>query len=326
MKMRKLITASALMFSAAVMYASPAAAVEVSVTLPPPPGFVDGIQTAVMYDDFWSYSNQILRTIQKAQPQYLPVSTYGNFGFATGTGGLDVILYTGAAGADNLGTGPGGTFNFENPTHTPAGGANFVSGWWGQNDQNNDGTPDNVNGPVTVGQVLDYLHAFNPLNSIPVFYMDMNQIGKEASLFFGGEVYLVDTNGNRVHTWALDRTPQAGDGNYDPDAPALAAGEIGPLIGASGYDYGTVNHNLGSGKADFIAYAPTMDLSLFDRDLIFVTHFDMANLTDGYEEIFLTGAIAVTPPPPPVPEPATVVLLGAGLLGLGLYGRRKARK
>ena len=317
MKSKILLSSAALALTLSTAYVAPAAA----IVLPAPTTLIDGITTAIKYDDFWSYSNQVLRTIQDKQPQYLPVATYGDFGFATGTGGLDVILYTGSGTKDrNQGVGPDGPdagnkgdYNFQDPVSAPAGGETSLSGVWGN------GTAA-VNGPVTVGQVLNYLHALNPNNNIPVFYMDMNQVGSAANLFFSGEVNIINPlTGASVHNWAMDNTPQPGDGTYDPASMTVAAHEIGPLIGASGYNYGVVDHNLGSGKADFIAYAPTMDLSLFDPNYLFVTHFEMANLSDGFEEIFLTGNITTAP----VPEPGTMMLLGMGMLGLAVYGKRR---
>jgi len=48
------------------------------------------------------------------------------------------------------------------------------------------------------------------------------------------------------------------------------------------------------------------------------------NLSDITDTEFVYGTSYN--PPPAVPEPGTIVLLGAGLLGLGLYGRKRAKK
>lgn len=337
---------SLLSILAAVLIVAGSALPSSALILPTPGGTIDGVAYSIPYDDFVSYSNQILQSIQKKSPDLLPVDVYGDYSFATGTGGLDVILYTGAGTNDrNQGVGPDGPdagnkgdYNFEDPVGAPTGSqSTAINGFWGQDDQLNDGTITGVNGPVTVGQVEAYLHALNPLNNIPVFYMDMNQTGGEEAgqaFTFVGQVMLIDpaNPSQPMHVWAFDNTPQPSpigigvDGNFDPASTITPVAQIPALVGTSGTDYGPIDHNLGSGSADFIAYAPTMDISLYPDNWLFVTQFNMSNLNDGFEEIFLTGTITVQPPPPPIPEPSTFLLLGAGLLGLGYCGRRRSKK
>lgn len=320
------------------------------IALPDPTQTYDGVYTAQAHDDFWSYSAKMLDLLQDGG--YLPSAYSQDYQFATGSGGLDVILYTGAGGIDNMPVGPGNAFNFEDPTYDLGGGRTYFKGWWGQNDYNNDGIPDGANGPVTVGQVIGYLQAINPDSTIPAFYMDLNQVGGNLDLLFVGAVYLKDPEtGEIVHTWAFDTDPQGDgtvgdndwpgfndDGDYDPDSPGVALG-LYPQLGDSYtvvkgekvYTLYDPNHSKGSGSPDYIAFAPSMDLSKFDPSLLFVTEFrlgtnenlynpfdptykkdDWGQLNDGFEEIFLTAYVS----PPQVPEPGTLLLLGIGLVGL----------
>jgi PEP-CTERM motif len=62
------------------------------------------------------------------------------------------------------------------------------------------------------------------------------------------------------------------------------------------------------------------DLSAFND----VTRIEIFNVTDAFGLVYDDFTFTTGSAPPPVPLPASVLLLGAGLAGLGVFGRRKA--
>ena len=282
------------------------AAAAITASLPPIGSTFDGIPVAYQYDQFYGYSTDLMTQLQTAG--YMDTH-YGSYDFATGTGGLDVLLYTGATGQDNQGVGPGGAYNFEDPVLNSGGSTTDFEGWWGQNDPTNSGTHAGHNGPVTVGQVLDYLHAFDPNNDIPIFYADINQTGKDPTIYVSINAYIADpTTFAPVPgaAWAMDAV---NNGSYDATNPAMVGNFS--VTGTSGTTY-NVDVAKGSGKPDFIFYSPGMDLTAYDPNALFVMNGHIGNLSDGFEEFFLTGGIATQL----VPAPAGYLLLSVGLLAL----------
>lgn len=338
---------------------------------------MNGIPIAFKYDAFWSYSAKVLDTIQGSASQpvggFLPSATYGSFDFTTGTGTIAINLTSGASGATNLNPNGSGV-NFQNPVEAASN--NNVLGWtgsWGGNAQERFSSPvDTPNGKdysepaalnggtSTVGNMLTYLHSLNPLASIPVIYADYNQAGKLDSLFVSARVEIQDAATNAVKaSWNLDRnnngTLDLSDPTYNygqltflGSASACAADPYHPLtnpdgcagVTANGDDYIKLEHNKGSGKPDFLVYAPDMDLNQYLATDLFVVKANVGCLmdatgafvvapldgntlgcnTNGFEEFGIVGALASSK----VPEPSTMVLAGLGLLGLSRMRRNRA--
>ncbi len=112
--------------------------------------------------------------------------------------------------------------------------------------------------------------------------------------------------------------PRACDGSGDPVA------------------FGPENHNLGANEAAYAAFSTVLNalLATCAQRAINTTkcpwdsisiRLDLTDLNNGFEQLFILTGDQVTQIPP-VPVPGTLILLGAGLMGLGASAWRRRQR
>lgn len=299
-------------------------------------GGLGGTYVASYHDEFLSYSIEALETIQKLAPTLLSTQIYGDWSkLVAGSGQLDIGVLIKADG--------GGVLNNTDPfpdaessnTTDPI----YIRTWGGDTGTDTNDPGQDPNDPIlTVEEVVAWLSP----ELIPVFYFDLADPqggpGSGDALYFGGQIYLTDANGVPLVdgngdpvVWALDNTF---DGQYsisdnlEIDASMVLAPQNVPvyipgsgctneLLGA---DWCLITNSRGSGSPEFIAYAPTMDLSPYAEDgNLFWGNFKIAADGGASEEIYLTRRVSTSTE---IPEPGMLLLLGVALAGLGVVRRR----
>jgi hypothetical protein len=317
--MNRLLHGSVL--SAALGLGFVSAVAQATPTLPDPNTLVcqngQCVPVAVKYDDVYSYSTRVLN--------YL----YPNDGWlaSAGTGTIDVLITTRASGQTNSG-GTLAQYNIPDPTTNPN--TNPILDNWGGG-----GPTPSSTGPMLVSDLVNYLST-NFGGAIPVFTFDQNETGGNPDLLASAKAEILDTNGNVVHTWSFDNLTQPGDGTYDPNNPVTASGQIciPDIHTADQTDQVCFDNNVGSGKFDYILFAPTMNLAnaaYNQPGYTFKLTWNFQNVDDGGEEIALTGRFAPgstceTDPTLPqcqtIPEPNSLALFGIAVLALAGISRK----
>jgi hypothetical protein len=191
-----------------------------------------------------------------------------------------------------------------------------------------------------------------------VFLADSNQTGnlEGQTQFFWARLQGVDADGNNIGG-CFDLTSAAGDGATCATITQLADGSTGypgltgsyvenagdfcvPASGGASYappcapgDFGPVSNNLGSNSTEFAVVFPLLNTiaqlqALLDAGAVNLSLELRFNNTDGFDTFWICDRCTIGGeiPPPPVPAPASLLLLGSGMLGVSGLAWRRARR
>lgn len=156
--------------------------------------------------------------------------------------------------------------------------------------------------PNYFGQ-LDFEFQFN------VTVLDPNKLITDNSLELSGAIFSINGEGGSANITIVEKVSANNsllaqeDVQFDwtpPDSPVLDSSDSAIFAGQSSI---TVDKNILLAGVGGGVGGTTITLTSFDQ------RFSQTEQA-----------------PPPIPEPGTIVLLGAGLLGFGFFGRRRFRK
>jgi len=198
--------------------------------------------------------------------------------------------------------------------------------------------------------------------STPLFFFNQNETNSDNTVFtcpgstsnqdvcVYGKLTLVDNEGADVilelegPTRLFTDGPGATDGVTNlPADYVLAKGDVclnagGAQVDCSSPDvaFGPENHNLGANLAAYVGSSAVLNAILAScaqfgantaqcpYDSLSI-RLDLADLNNGFEQLFILTGDQLTQIPP-VPVPGSLILIGAGLMGLGASAWRRRQR
>jgi hypothetical protein len=316
----------------------------------------DPATNAFQFGNFWSYSLPILAF--KYNAAHGGGVGPGNPFYIQSTPGAiknDIVLLTGASGG-------GVTTNFPNMDDAFAASQGPVSTFTQSSANEPPPTfPGDILGTATAGSgawdttiaALKAQLVVGGVQQSPIFLFNNNQTksgsAADENLLAWGQIWFQDTDGvNPNLIFDFTNTPPGGAPGGDPTTytdvfgingtpsnpsdyvlsggaiSVDAAGNIVP-VGTPGST--VINHNLGANQAAYAITSPGINdflaSALSSQYEVMHVRLFMADLNNGYEQLFILPGGVTTPES--VPEPGTMLLMGIGAAGAA-FMRRRAKK